>query len=258
MGAQPRWFWATILLPEHASGEELVDDIFSEMRAACGEIGASICGGHTEITGGLTRPILCGFMAGEVEKGKLADKRSIRPGDEIILSRGIAIEGTAAVASEMTEKLAGLDPDLLRRARGLFMEPGISVVREALLAARTAEVHGMHDPTEGGLFTGLRELAEAGGVGMEIEEERIPVLPETEAVCARLGIDPMGLLASGALLIAVGPDSAGPILEAYRDNGIPARVIGRAREREFGVMLRRAGELVPLPEFERDEIARVL
>ena len=258
MGARPLWFWVTILLPEGSSDERLVEDIFSDTRAACAELGIELCGGHTEITAGLTRPILSGFMAGEAERMRLADKKTIRPGDDIILSRGIAIEGTATIAYEQSERLAPLDPDLVRRARDFLSDPGISVVREALLAVETASVHGMHDPTEGGLFTGVRELAEAAGVGVEIAGDQIQVLPETTAICALLGLDPMGLLASGSLLVVCDQGSAVEILRAYHERDIPARIIGRVAERQFGIMLRDTRGLVPLPEYERDEITKII
>ena len=258
MGARPLWFWVTILLPEGRSDEGLVEDIFSDTRAACAELGIELCGGHTEITAGLARPILSGFMAGEAERARLADKKTIRPGDDIILSRGIAIEGTATIASEQSRRLASLDPALVRRARRLLSDPGISVVREALLAVETAGVHGMHDPTEGGLFTGVREIVEAAGVGVEIAEDQIQVLPETTAICALLGLDPMGLLASGSLLVVCDQGSAKNILRAYHEKEIPARIIGRVKERQCGIMLRGTRGLIPLPEYERDEITKLI
>ncbi len=257
MGAQPLWYWATVLLPEGGSDEKLVSEIFSNTLEACDELGVELCGGHTEVTIGLNRPIICGFMAGEATKERLVDKKNIRPGDAIILSRGIAIEGTATLAEGKAGQLEKLDPGLLDRARGFLKEPGISVVAEALLALDSAEVHGMHDPTEGGLFTGLRELAELALVGLEIDEKRINVLPETSAICDAIGLDPMGLLASGSLLVVSDTESAERIIDAYSEKGIPANIIGRTTKKDFGLKLKRDGKLIPLPEFERDEITRV-
>jgi hydrogenase expression/formation protein HypE len=258
MGARPLWFWATILLPEGRTDKRTVDEVFSDIGTACDELDVDLCGGHTEITIGLKRPIICGLMAGEASKGRLADKKNISPGDTIILSRGIAIEGTAALAEEKAKQLRSIDQELFKRGRRLLTNPGLSVVREALLAIDSAEIHGMHDPTEGGLFTGLRECAELASVGLEVEEERIIVLPETRTICNALRIDPMGLLASGSLLIFARPESAVRVLAAYRKNGIPADTIGRTMEKDFGIKLKRKGKLVELPAFERDEIARVL
>ena len=115
----------------------------------------------------------------------------------------------------------------------------------------------MHDPTEGGLATGLWELAEAAGVGLEVDEAAILVLPETRTLCARLGMDPLGLIASGALLLAVAPDDAAAILAALDEAGIAAACIGRVVERERSIVLQSATGERPLPRFERDEIARL-
>jgi hydrogenase maturation factor len=115
----------------------------------------------------------------------------------------------------------------------------------------------MHDPTEGGLTTGLLELAEAARVGLEIEETAIPVLPETQTLCRRLGLNPLGLIASGALLLAVAQEDADAILSALEKVDIAVARIGQVVERKQGVMLQGAAGARPLPRFERDEIARL-
>lgn len=258
MGARPLWFMAAILLPEGSCDRPVVESVFSDIRSACKEIGVALCGGHTEITPGIDRPIIAGFMAGETSGGALIDKKNIRPGDEIILAGGIAIEGTAIIAIEHPDCLSGLDPDLIRKSRDLLSEPGISIVREALLAAQAGKVHGMHDPTEGGLATALHELAEAAGVGMEIDADKIRVLPETDAISSRLGIDPLGLLASAALLVVSDGANTKRILDAYGDAGVTASVIGVITGKEEGLSMKRRGESAPLPFFERDELTKLI
>ena len=121
---------------------------------------------------------------------------------------------------------------------------------------QSGEVHAMHDPTEGGLATGLLELAQAADVGLLVEREKISVFPETEILCKELGLDPLGLIASGALLIAASPRDADRIREALRREGIPAESIGRTWEKGKGVKILTAGEMRDLPFFPRDEIAR--
>jgi hydrogenase maturation factor len=157
-------------------------------------------------------------------------------------------------------KLAGiLSPAEIDRCRELLHSPGISVVREAQLALQVGGVHALHDPTEGGLATGLRELAEASQVGLLIEETSIPVLAECERICKPLGVDPFGLIASGSLLIAAAVDRAEAIIARLAADGLAATVIGRVVSADEGCKLRRAsGELAELPIFARDEIVRVL
>ena len=256
-GAVPRWFLATLLLPQTGTDETLVDDIFEQIARTCDQLDIALVGGHTEITHGLDRPILAGFMLGEVSPDTLVRPDGARPGDALILTKGIAVEGTAIIAREKGDQLEGVDRRLVERGRQFLNEPGISVVRDARVATSAGDVHAMHDPTEGGLATGLWELAEAGNVGLIVEEESIPILPETAAVCDALGLDPLGLIASGALLLAVPRDQADNIGRALQAEGIAAASIGRTVTTEKGVLLRSGGSTQPLPRFDQDEITRL-
>jgi hydrogenase maturation factor len=257
MGGTPRWFLATLLLPEGKTGPKEVEEIFAQISSACEELGIILCGGHTEITHGLGRPILVGQMLGEVDKNKLVSPDKIRVGDEIILTKGIAIEGTALIAREWKSLRDRIQEEEIRQCRNLLRSPGISVVREARIASEVAAVHAMHDPTEGGLATGLRELADAAGVGMLVEMDQIPVLPETVLLCEKLKLAPLGLLASGALLIAAAAKDSERVIRALAAEGISASVIAKVWERDQGVKLAKRGKIIDLPAFARDEVARL-
>ena len=253
-GAAVRWFLATLLLPEGQTDAALVDTIFEQIAQACADLGVGLVGGHTEITHGIDRPIVVGCMLGEVEPGRLVRPDQVRPGDVLLLSKGIAVEGTAIIARE--RDMEGLSEPFLERCRGFLYDPGISVVRDAAVATSAGNVRAMHDPTEGGLATGLWELAQAAGVGLRVDEAAIPILPETRTLCAQLGLDPLGLIASGALLMAVAPEDAAPVLGALEHAHIAAARIGVAVP-EPGVVLHSTTGERPLPRFERDEIARL-
>lgn len=257
MGGTPRWFLATLLLPEGKTGPMEVESLFRQIAETCEEIGVSLCGGHTEITLGIDRPIVIGQMLGEVEKEKLVRPERVRPGDAIILTKGIAIEGTSLIAREWKPLPPSFSNDQVARCRRLLKNPGISVLQEAKIALEAGEIHAMHDPTEGGLATGLHELAAAASVGLWVDRERIPILPETESVCRELDLDPLGLIASGALLIVTPPKDTQAILGALKAAAIPAACIGGVWERERGIKLRVRGEILDLPLFRRDEIARL-
>jgi hydrogenase maturation factor len=256
-GATPRWFLATLLLPEAHTSPTLVDTLFDQIVRACRELDVTLTGGHTEITHALDRPIIVGCMLGEVAPEKLIRPNGVRPGDTILLTKGIAIEGTAIIAREVGGEWSETGEEFLRRCREFLHNPGISVVQDAAIAATAGEVHAMHDPTEGGLATGLWELAQASGAGLEIDEPAIPILPETRVLCEQVGLDPMGLIASGALLLAVTPDDADSIQVALEKAGIANARIGRATASQHGVVLTGASGPRPLPRFERDEIARL-
>ena len=262
LGATPRWLLATALLPEQWE-EADVRGLFDDLGTTCAALGITLVGGHTEITGGLDRPIVSACLLGEVTRERLVCPGGARPGDTILLAGGVAIEGCAVLAHEAGAALAarGVPAAVQRRARAFLDEPGISVVPAAKLALDTAgqHVHALHDPTEGGLLTGLAELAAAAGAGLEVQEESLAaaVLPECQAICTALALDPLGLLASGALLAAVAPDHADRVAAAWRDAGVPVFRLGHIAAANEGLRLRSpAGASRPLPTIDRDEIAR--
>ena len=199
MGARPRWVLATILLPER-SPPELAASIFNQVTSACGEMDVTLVGGHTEITSGLPRPIVVGHMLGEVERERIVRTSGAIPGDAVVLTKGIALEGTAILAREAPEALrrAGASDDTISAAADLLFDPGISVVNEALAACEAVQVHSMHDPTEGGLATGLREIAMAARVGIEGDADSIPTLPAGSPLCRAPGLAPLAAVASGS------------------------------------------------------------
>ncbi len=256
-GAVPRWLLVTILLPEATADEALAERVFRQVGQACAEIGVTLVGGHTEVTHGLERPIVSGTMLGEVAREALVLPTGARLGDRLILTKRLAVEATSILAREARAALAGRVPEAtLDRARRFLHDPGIGVLREARAALASGRVHAMHDPTEGGLATALREMATAGGVGLEIDGEAVGVYPETEAVCAPFGIDPWGVIASGSLLLAVDPADADAIVSGIERSGIEANVIGRVVAGGDGVTVRAEGARAPLRTFARDEIVK--
>jgi hydrogenase maturation factor len=257
MGAKPRWLMATLLLPEGTS-PKAVEDVFDQLLEACNSLRITLVGGHTEITYDLPRPVAVGALLGEVAKGRVVLTSGAKPGDTIVLTKGIAVEGTSILAREAADALteAGVSGESIRRAKDLLFDPGISVVREATLACDTVDVHAMHDPTEGGLATGLLEMATAAEVGLIVDMEAIPIIPQCEEFCRTLGLDPLGLIASGALLAAVAPGDASKLIATLEADGTPAFEIGRVVDADQGVKLRTPDGLREMPTFERDELAR--
>ncbi len=258
-GAAPRWFLATVLLPERGATAESAEAIFRQIAEACRSLGVCLCGGHTEITHGLDRPVVVGQMLGEVAADAYVTTGGAQVGDALVLTKGFAVEGTAILAREKRDELGGVaDAAELDRWARFLHEPGIGVVRDAQLAVAAGGVHALHDPTEGGLATGLWELAQAARVGLVVDEARLPLLPECERLCRHFGLDPLGLIASGTLLIAAAADRAGAVVARLESEGITAAEIGRVVPEDEGCRLRSAdGSLRPLPEFARDEITRL-
>jgi hydrogenase expression/formation protein HypE len=259
-GARPLWFLATLLLPEGRTGPDRAERLFTELGEACAELDVALIGGHTEVTAGLPRPIVVGAMLGEVEKDRLVTTAGAREGDVLLLTKGVPLEGAAILAREHgAEALRrGVDADVLRRARGFLRRPGISVLPEARLACGAARVHAMHDPTEGGLATACWELAQAADVGVRVDRERIPVLDEGRVLCEAFGLDPLGTIASGSLLLAADPSDADGVRGVCLDAGIACAAIGTVTRQGLGVALVSGGIARPMPCFPQDEITKVV
>jgi len=258
-GAIPLWMLNTLLLPEGRTTPELVETIFGQLRRAADALGIYLVGGHTEVTHGLDRPIVVGVLIGEVPKERLLTTAGARVGDGIVLVKGIPIETVAVIAHEKAAELRqrGYDEAFIRRCQGFLHDPGISVVEAARIAADAVGVHAMHDPTEGGLATGLHELALAAGTGLWLEADRIPVLPEGEQLCAAYGLNPLGSIASGALLVAVADDCVEALLARYQAAGIPAACIGQLTAPDKGLRMMQGGIEQALVRFDVDEITRI-
>jgi hydrogenase maturation factor len=198
-------------------------------------------------------------MLGEVPRERLVTTGGARVGDAVILTKGVPLEGAAIIAREKEAELRarGVRPSVIARARGFLRAPGISVLPEAEIACELATVHAMHDPTEGGIATALHELADAAGVGLRIDRDRIVTLPEGAELCRAFGLDPLGTIASGALLLTLAPAEAGIVIHALAREGIDSHFIGQVVPRTQGCMLVSGTRREPLPVFAQDEITRV-
>ena len=252
MGADPCYLTATILLPTGTTRSRL-EGLFAELAAAAADAGIAWVGGHTEVTGAVTRAVVAGAAVG-VLNGEPWSSSGVRPGDAVVLTKWVALEGTTLLARERRDARAVLG-DHYAAAAGWLDDPGICVVAEGRVL-RPLAIHAAHDPTEGGVAQGLHELAACSGVAIEVDAAALLVREPTRRLCRALGIDPLGLLASGALLFSAAPGEARRAVRALTDRGIPAAVIGTAHAGS-GVNIRSANGTRPLPTYQQDEITRI-
>jgi hydrogenase expression/formation protein HypE len=255
-GATPAWFQAVILLPE-GSDERLPEKISRQISSACEEIGVAVTGGHTEVTPGISNPIVVGDMHGVLGRRRPVLTSGARVGDAIVLTKAAGIEGTATIARE---RRAELEPELgkamVKRASEFLFDPGLSVITEAKKAL-SFDVRAMHDPTEGGVLMGVYELASASGRSVELRADDVPVMDETRRICDFYGIDPLGLLGSGALLATFRPSDAERYVDALADEGVQANVIGDVVSGRKKSTVARGGGVKRLSSCERDELLRI-
>jgi hydrogenase maturation factor len=257
MGGRPLWFLATLLMPPLSNARD-VKKIFSQISESCKELGICYCGGHTEVTSSVNIPIVVGHMLGEVNKEHLKPTSGAQVGDDLVMTKSAAIEATAIIALEKAKELEkSFSKKFIRKAQRFLREPGISVVKEAALARDIPGVHAFHDPTEGGVATGVYEMARASGLGVEVYGDRIPLTEETRLLCQYCSIDPMGAFASGSLLVAVAPSASEKVIRKLQKAGIPGTRIGRLVTKKKGMEFIKASKKMGLPVFHQDELSKI-
>jgi hydrogenase maturation factor len=256
-GIRPRWFLATILLPENAK-TQMLEEIMNSMHTTAKSLEVAIIGGHTEVTTGLKRPIIIGFMLGIGEDEKYVTSTGAQPDNALILTKGVAIEGTAILATERASDLQNkLHGDVINRAQQFVKQ--LSVVPEALAAMATGAVTAMHDPTEGGVANGIHELADASGVGFIVDRSALVIHEETAQICQVLEVNPLNLIASGAMLIAVHRNQAKTVLGVLEKAGISAATIGRlVEDKKTRNIIESDGTLQRFPKPEEDALWNAL
>lgn len=226
MGVKPRYMTYSLLLPPETAREDIKRIIDAIHRAARG-LGIAIVGGHTGYYPGFAAPTIGGITVFAVGRRKdIVTPAGARPGDEIILTKGPAIETAALLAALREEELLARYPAALV-AKAKALARAITVVDDALTAAAAGGVTAMHDATEGGVMGGLFEIAAASRVGMEIDERLFVYPDEVRMVCEAFGIDPVRAIAEGSLLITVRPGKSAGVLARLKRKRIAASVVGR-------------------------------
>lgn len=256
-GVKPSWFLSTILLPPR--NVDALDSITKQIDAALKEIGGTMIGGHTEISPGIEKPIVVMTALGIGLKDELVLTRGAKPGDFVLMTKAVGLEGTAIIASDFKEKLLnlGIPQSVVEEASQYFNE--ISVVKEALALAKMKAPTSMHDPTEGGLLNGLVEVATASSCIIEVYEDRIPIRPPTKIICEALGLNPLKLISSGALIATVNPNLVDAASNSLREIGVCSSLIGKVVDCGTPRLLLHKvdGKVEEVSGYVRDEISKL-
>lgn len=277
-GATPLFYLPTLLLPAGSADVEMVRHIFTQIGEACAKLDIAVAGGHSEVTASVNQPVIAGTMLGEVARDRYLSSGGCRAGDVVLLAGQVPIEGASIIAREKRAELLarGISEEEVDEAASYLYDPGISVMVPARIATQSGVVTAMHDPTEGGVATGLYELAVAAGVGIEVDLDAIPVSPLAAKLCALYDLDPLGTIASGALLATCAPEDAQGLMDAWAEAGWSAAIIGRMTANENSAPAQNNGQLinpvtglsqqfialrkgqrVPFPTFAADEITKL-
>lgn len=221
-GIEPLGIMVTILAPESCSEQDICD-LMKEISSAASEINVEILGGHTEVTSAVNKMVVSTTAVGKGPVDRFVTSSEANEGDYIIVTKYVALEGTAIIANDYEEYLKNrLDQKSIETAKGYINM--ISVVREGIIAGRQG-ASSMHDATEGGLLGALWEISESSGKGFELYEDAIPVTEETKKICGIMGINPLKLISSGMMVITIAEKDL--LMAELRKNGINASCIGR-------------------------------
>ncbi|MEM4383874.1 MAG: AIR synthase family protein [Candidatus Caldarchaeum sp.] len=249
-GGRPQWFSSTILLPKGSTPADL-KRIVDQIHLACRRMDVAVVTGHSEVAPIVSSPVVVGHMTGKLVAPTPVTTSGAKPGDEILLVKSPGLEGVAILSADFADVLRrkGFTEKELRM--GSLLIKKTSVVDEALSLASTG-VNCMHDPTEGGLLGGLYEVAEAAGVGFEIDRSRVPIHPLVQRVCEKMDIDPLRLISSGAL-IATAPRFSSRVLAK-----IGGRIIGKILPRRQGMRVTENGREEKIKGPIQDELWRII
>lgn len=223
-GATPIGITTTILLPDKTEESEL-KSIVKSLNKACVNLGMIVIGGHTEVTGAVTRPVITITGVGKAKKNRQEIYNMAKPGDDIVVTKWVGLSGTSIIAKEKEDVLKNRFSSAFVDRAADFMSL-VSVAEDAKCAIGTGLVHALHDVSSGGIYGALWELAQASGIGLEIDLMSIPLKQETVELCEEFELNPYELMSGGALLIAA--SNGYDVVRSLKLEGINAAVIGKA------------------------------
>lgn len=232
-GVQPLGIMLAVMLPEGTT-EDDVAYIMGQAADTAGSLGVEIIGGHTEITPAVKQPVIVSTAIGKTLSGNSQSGNDMVPGDYIMMSKSVGLEGSGIIACDYEEELKEvLTEEEIAKAKS-FLDL-VSVVNEGV-AAGTVGTHGMHDITEGGIMGAVWEMCQISHRGAQIWEDKIPMEPEVEKICKHFDINPMRLISSGSMVIVVPADKKDAMIAAMDKAGVNCNIIGRIEEESFGIM----------------------
>lgn len=255
-GVAPAWALSMIMLPI-GTNDQILEKICRDMSEAAQILNVSIIGGHSEVTPGISHPLVTVFVMGVIQGNHYVSCRDVKVGAKIILTKSVGIEGTAILASDHKEAVyQKFGSEFIEKVDAYFDK--LSVMNEALIAFRHGGVQAMHDPTEGGVANGLHEVADASNTGFIVSERQIPISLETRQLCELFKLNALKLISSGALLIYVDEAQSQAIVNQLQRQHIDAAIIGDVIEDPEVRLIQRGNGLRDVLERpETDELWRV-
>lgn len=231
-GAEAYGIMVNLLLPTSANENELRKWV-KMIDTVCAKEGIAVLGGHTEVVRAVNEPVVTVTALGTVAEEKRIGEGTVKPGMDILITKQIALEGTAILATQHEQELSGryAAPFIDRAKR--FIDY-LSIRSEAAVAAKSG-VAAMHDISEGGVFGALWEMGQSSGVGLEIDLKKIPIRQETVEICEFFDLNPYKLVSGGAAVMAAEDGNA--LVHAIRLAGGDATIVGKATDSNDRVLI---------------------
>ena len=251
-GAKPVGILISALLPADIT-EEDIKAMMRQVNETCETLGIAVIGGHTEVTGAVNKPILTVTGIGKTVKDGVCLTRAAKPGQDLVITKWVGLEGTGIISKEKEAELVKRYPISFIREAQQF-DKYLSVLKDAEIAVLHG-VSAMHDVTQGGIFGAVWEMAASSKVGVEIDLKKIPIKQETVEICNFYEINPYELISSGSLLIAT--DNGHDLVRALEQEEIPAAVIGKTTAGNDRIVTN-DGEVRYLEPPKTDEIYKVM
>jgi len=228
-GVPPQYVTLDWNLPMDIEDNE-IETMLRVIDRECRKYGAAIVTGHTGRYEGCAYPMVGGatFLAVAPKDGWVTADMA-RPGNRLLVTKTAALEATAILSNTFPDLVGRrLGPEIASRAKALF--ESMSTVEDALAAAavglRADGVWAMHDATEGGVRNAVWEMAQASGLGVDVDLGQVHVDPAVAEVSKLFGMDPLDAISEGTLLIAAEADAAASVLANLARKRIKAVDIG--------------------------------
>jgi hydrogenase expression/formation protein HypE len=249
-GIRPAGLMVTILAPPDTAIEE-INDIMRDIDCNARKTGAAILGGHTEVTDSVNRIVVSITAIGFDKKESLLLSTNPKPGDHIVVTKELCIEGSSIIINDFQKLVSGVlkeDEILELKNNG----ERISVIRDGEIG-REAGATSMHDITEGGVLGALCEITSNKNLGFRVYYENMPISLTVIKICNELNLDPLRLISSGSMLITTSDSKK--LISKLKESNIEGTVIGSITDKK-GILVKEGIEYNILYN-EKDELYKL-
>ena len=240
-GLKPKYLTIDLNLPPKMT-EGQIEEMWKTVNAEAKKYDIGIITGHTARYSGCNYPMVGGATSIAIgSESELRGPHKVKPGDQIVITKGPAIETTGLLSVLFPDKfIAAGGKAFQKETADVFSQ--MSVMDDCAIARQFSGVHVMHDATECGIWGGLYEMAKAGNYGLLIEQDSIPVQPVIKKTSELFNFDPFCAISEGTLIAMVDKKDAGLLVEEFKKNGIASAIAGEVLSSDKGIKIKAGGK----------------